>query len=113
MGRPSRSRHSVIGYLGLRILYTSLNVLILLVVRLINTIANFNIYTVIKVSNLKYGIMIIKMVYPYKSELEINSSVQIKNKQDLYQALTNQEMFDTILEQGLDYILSIKRHSMI
>jgi len=34
------------------------------------------------------------------------SSVQIKNKQDLYQVLTNREMFDMILEQGLDYILS-------
>ena len=36
------------------------------------------------------------------------SAVQIKNKQDLYQALTNREMFDMILEQGLDYILSDK-----
>ena len=36
------------------------------------------------------------------------SAVQIKNKQDLYQALTNREMFDMILEQGLDYVLSDK-----
>ena len=36
------------------------------------------------------------------------SAIQIKNKQDLYQALTNREMFDKILEQGLDYILSDK-----
>ena len=36
------------------------------------------------------------------------SHVQIKNKQDLYQALTNREMFDMILEQGLDYVLSDK-----
>jgi hypothetical protein len=35
-----------------------------------------------------------------------SSAVQIKNKQDLYQALTNREMFDMVLEQGLDYILS-------
>ena len=34
------------------------------------------------------------------------SSVQIKNKQDLYQALTNREIFNRILEQGLDYVLS-------
>ena len=34
------------------------------------------------------------------------SAIQIKNKQDLYQVLTNREMFDMILEQGLDYILS-------
>jgi hypothetical protein len=36
------------------------------------------------------------------------SSTQIKNKQDLYQALTNREMFDMVLEQGLDYIFSDK-----
>ncbi|MGC2427002.1 MAG: hypothetical protein WA421_08205 [Nitrososphaeraceae archaeon] len=36
------------------------------------------------------------------------SSVQIKNKQDVYQALTDRGMFDTVLEQGLDYILSDK-----
>ena len=36
------------------------------------------------------------------------STIQIKNKQDLYQALTNREMFDMVLEQGLDYILSDK-----
>jgi hypothetical protein len=34
-----------------------------------------------------------------------SSAVQIKNKLDLYQALTNREMFDMILEQGLDYVL--------
>ncbi|MGA9845722.1 MAG: hypothetical protein WBQ25_25765, partial [Nitrososphaeraceae archaeon] len=36
------------------------------------------------------------------------SNIQIKNKQDLYQALTNREMFDLMLEQGLDYVLSDK-----
>ena len=36
------------------------------------------------------------------------SGFQIKNKQDLYQALTNREIFTSILEQGLDYILSDK-----
>jgi 3'-phosphoadenosine 5'-phosphosulfate (PAPS) 3'-phosphatase len=36
------------------------------------------------------------------------SAIQIKNKQDLYQALTNREMFDRILDQGLDYVLSDK-----
>ena len=36
------------------------------------------------------------------------STVRIKNKQDLYQALTNREIFDKILEQGLDYVLSNK-----
>ncbi|MGC2383229.1 MAG: hypothetical protein WA631_09005, partial [Nitrososphaeraceae archaeon] len=36
------------------------------------------------------------------------SAVQIKNKQDLYQALTNREIFDDILKQGVDYVLSDK-----
>ena len=36
------------------------------------------------------------------------SAIQIKNKQDLYKALTNREMFGMILEQGLNYILSDK-----
>ena len=31
-------------------------------------------------------------------------TVRIKNRQDLYQALTNRETFDKILEQGLDYV---------
>ncbi|HEY7078831.1 MAG TPA: hypothetical protein VH500_03955 [Nitrososphaeraceae archaeon] len=39
------------------------------------------------------------------------SMVQIKNKQDLYQALTKREMFDMILEQGLDYVSSDKKTS--
>ena len=33
------------------------------------------------------------------------SAIQIKNKQDLYQALTNREAFISILEQGFDYVL--------
>jgi hypothetical protein len=36
------------------------------------------------------------------------SANQIKNKHDLYHALTNRDMFDMILEQGLDYVLSDK-----
>src|SRR6185437_3136979 len=36
------------------------------------------------------------------------SSVQIKNKEDLYRVLTNREMLDRILEQGLEYVLSDK-----
>jgi hypothetical protein len=36
------------------------------------------------------------------------SQIQIKDKLDLYQALTNREMFDMMLEQGLNYILSDK-----
>lgn len=34
------------------------------------------------------------------------SSIQIKNEQDLYRALTNRVMLDLVLKQGLDYILS-------
>ena len=34
------------------------------------------------------------------------SAIQIKNKQDLYHALTNREMFD--MKQGHDYVMSDK-----
>jgi KaiC/GvpD/RAD55 family RecA-like ATPase len=34
------------------------------------------------------------------------SGILIKNKEDLYQVLTNREMFDMLLEQGYNYILS-------
>jgi hypothetical protein len=37
-----------------------------------------------------------------------SSTIHIKDKQDLYQALTNREIFDMVLEQGLNYILSDK-----
>ena len=36
------------------------------------------------------------------------SSIQIKNEQDLYRALTNRVMLDLVLKQILDYILSDK-----
>jgi hypothetical protein len=36
------------------------------------------------------------------------SDIQIRNKQDLYQILTNREILDVILKQGLDYVLSDK-----
>jgi len=40
-----------------------------------------------------------------------SSAVQIKNKEDLYRALTNLEMLYMILEQGYDYVLLDKRTS--
>jgi Ser-tRNA(Ala) deacylase AlaX len=40
-----------------------------------------------------------------------SSAVQIKNKEDLYRALTNQEMLYMILKQGYDYLLLDKRTS--
>jgi hypothetical protein len=36
------------------------------------------------------------------------SALRIKNKEDLCQVLTNREMFDMMLEQGHDYVLSEK-----
>ena len=41
------------------------------------------------------------------------SAIQIKNKQNLYQVLTNREMLNQILEQGLNYLLYDKRTLMI
>ena len=39
---------------------------------------------------------------------DTSAYLRIKNKEDLYQALTNREMFDMMLKQGLDYVLSDK-----
>ena len=36
------------------------------------------------------------------------SAIKLRNKQDLYQVLTNREMLDMVLEQELNYILSDK-----
>ncbi len=53
-----------------------------------------------------------KMAFAVEISLAVarkdSSAVQIKNEQDLYRALTNREISDMILEQGLDYILSDK-----
>ena len=54
-----------------------------------------------------------KMAFAVEISLAVarrdTSSVQIRNKQDLYMALTNREMFYAILEQGLDYLLYDKK----
>jgi hypothetical protein len=36
------------------------------------------------------------------------STIRIKKKQDLYRALTDREMLDMVLKQGLDHVLSDK-----
>ena len=40
--------------------------------------------------------------------MEIRTSCSFSSLQDLYRALTNREMFDMILKQGLEYVLSDK-----
>jgi hypothetical protein len=40
-----------------------------------------------------------------------SSDARIKNKEDIYQTLTNREMLDLILEQAPEYILSEKETS--
>ena len=41
------------------------------------------------------------------------SAVQVKNKQDLYQAVTNRETFTSILEQGLEILLANLHFTLI
>ena len=69
-----------------------------------------------KVSNTKFKVKdlyeLANMAFAVEISLAVarkdTSAIQIKNKQDLYRALTNREMLDMILEQGLDYVLSDK-----
>ena len=68
-----------------------------------------------KISNAKFDakdLELTNMAFAVEIALAVarkdTSPTQIKNKQDLYQALTNREAFDRILDQRLDYVLSDK-----
>ena len=69
-----------------------------------------------KVSNTKFKVKdlyeLANMAFAVEIALAVarrdTSAVRINNKQDVYQALTNRGMFDMVLEQGLNYILSDK-----
>jgi catechol 2,3-dioxygenase-like lactoylglutathione lyase family enzyme len=63
----------------------------------------FNVEDLFELANMAFAVEIALAVARKDS-----SAIQIKNKQDLYHALTNREMLDIVLEQGLDYILSDK-----
>ena len=63
--------------------------------------ARFNVDDLFELASMAFAVEIALAV-----ARKDTSAIQIKNKQDLYQALTNREMFDMVLEQGLDYILS-------
>jgi hypothetical protein len=65
--------------------------------------ATFNVEDLFELANMAFAVEIALAVARKES-----STIQIKNKQDLYHALTNREMLDMILEQGLDYVLSDK-----
>ena len=65
--------------------------------------ARFNVDDLFELASMAFAVEIALAV-----ARKDTSAIQIKNKQDLYQALTNREMFDMVLEQGLDYILSDK-----
>ncbi|HEY7079482.1 MAG TPA: hypothetical protein VH500_07265 [Nitrososphaeraceae archaeon] len=64
------------------------------------TNSRFNIEDLFELANLAFAVEIALAVARNGS-----SAIQIKNKQDLYQALTNREMLDMVLEQGLQYVL--------
>ena len=65
--------------------------------------AEFNVEDLFELASMAFAVEISLAV-----ARKDTSAIKIKNKQDLYRALTNREMFDMILEQGLDYILSDK-----
>ena len=66
----------------------------------------------IQTSKLKICFQLASMAFAVEIALAVArkdiSSTQIKNKQDLYEALTNREIFTSIVEQELDYVLSDK-----
>ena len=69
-----------------------------------------------KTSNTKFDVddlfVLANMAFAVEIALAVarkeSSAFQIMNKQDLYRALTNREMLDMILEQGLKYALHDK-----
>jgi len=63
--------------------------------------ARFNVEDLFELASMAFAVEIALAVARKDS-----SAVHIKNKQDLYQALTDREMLNMILEQGLDYVLS-------
>lgn len=63
--------------------------------------ARFNVEDLFDLASMAFAVEIALAVARKDS-----SAVQIKNKQDLYRALTNQEMLDVVLGQGLEYVLS-------
>jgi hypothetical protein len=62
--------------------------------------ASFNVEDLLELANMAFVVEIALAV-----ARKDTPAVQVKNKQDLYQALTNRETFISILEQGLDYVL--------
>ena len=62
--------------------------------------AMFNVGDLFDLANMAFAVEISLAV-----ARKDTSSIQIKNKRELYEALTNREIFDMILEQGLDHVL--------
>ena len=65
--------------------------------------ARFNVKNLFELASMAFAVEISLAV-----ARKDTSTIQIKNKQDLYRALTNREMLDRILEQGLEYVLPDK-----
>ena len=65
--------------------------------------ARFNVEDLLELASMAFAVEIALAVARKDS-----SAVQIRNKQDLYRAMTNREMLDMILKQGLEYVLSDK-----
>lgn len=61
----------------------------------------FDVQDLFELANITFAVEIALAVV-----IEDKFGIQIKNKPDLYQVLTNGETFDRILEQGWNYMLS-------
>ena len=62
--------------------------------------AKFDVKDLFELANIAFAVEIAVAVTKRDT-----SAIQIKNKQDLYQSLTNREVFAPILEQGHDYLI--------
>jgi hypothetical protein len=65
-----------------------------------NTNTKFDVDDLFDLANMAFAVEIALAV-----ARKDTSAIQIKNKQDLYQVLTNREIIEMVLEQGLDYVL--------
>ena len=61
--------------------------------------ARFNVENLFELANIAFVVEIALTVARKDSSI-----LRVKNREDLYQALTSREMFDMVLKQGLDYV---------
>jgi hypothetical protein len=71
----------------------------------VNTKKKFNVEDLFELEKMAFGVE-----FALAAAMKDNSKVQIKDKQELYHALTDRETLHNILEQALDYLLSDEKY---